>query len=368
MSNAGILALAVKYPSILRTNDFWRNNYPEMIEQVAQKGAGKVWSGPKDPRGPSALFDTAMAPYLDDPFRGTVERRVLSPSETSLGMELEAAHLALEAAKMAPGDLDVLISVGFVPTGIAVGNGAYLANLMGLKCPAFNLETACSGALIGLQTVCGLVQAGHYRNAMVTVSCTYSMQCEPSNPLSLTSGDGAAAFIVGPVPEGHGHLGGKSISTGITCGAMYYTILMDGLGGTARVHLNANPRAGKLLRESALSFIEECTSGALHKAGVKLRDIDFFVFNTPTAWYIDFCTKALGIDPAKTIDTYPLYANTGPALTTGNLYHALADEKIRPGDLVMVYSVGSVSTASAAVFRWTETALGPKPEPPATVE
>ena len=40
---------------------------------------------------------------------------------------------------------------------------------------------------------------------------------------------------------------------------------------------------------------------------------------------------------------------------------------MKPGDLVCLYGVGSTSTASAALVRWTEPALGPLPEGPATV-
>lgn len=365
---AGMRALAVHYPSVLRTNDFWIRNYPEMIEQSLKKGVGKVWSAPKDPDGPSALFDTVMAPYLDDPFRGTKDRRVMGPDETGMGMEREAIKKALKAAGRSPADLDLLISVGFQPTHVGVGNGVYLANELGLDCPAINLETCCSGALVAFQTACGLVSAGQYDRVMVSVSCTYSIQCEPSGGLSLVSADGAAAFLVEPASEGFGLLGGTTLNSAITCGAMYFEPVIDQPGATPRVRLGASQTGGKVLRESALPFVRQATDRALARAGVSLEDIDFFVFNTPTAWYIDFCTRALGIDRSKTIDTYPLYANTGPALTTGNLYHALVEEKISRGDLVLVYAVGSISTVSAAVVRWEDTALGPLPESPKIVE
>jgi 3-oxoacyl-[acyl-carrier-protein] synthase-3 len=327
-----------------------------------------VWSGPKNPSGASALFDSTMAPYLDDPFRGTEGRRVLGAGETAISLEADAIRQIFEAAKVGPADVDLLISVAFQPTHPGVGNGVYLASELSLPCPAINLETCCSGALVAFQTACGLIAAGQYDRVMVSVSCTYSIQCEPSSGLSLTSADGAAAFLVGEVPTGRGYLGGATFNTANTCGAMYFEQVVDETGAAPRIRLNASREGGKVLRGSALSTIRKATLAALDKAGVALSDVDFFVFNTPTAWYADFCCKALEIERDKTIDTYPLYANTGPALTTGNLFHALMDRKIRPGDLVLVYSVGSISTVSAAVVRWDETALGPLPAPPARVE
>lgn len=368
MRSAGMRALAVHYPSVLRTNDFWLRNHPELIAESSKRGAGKVWSAPKDPDGPSALFDTTMAPFLDDPFRGTKERRVLGPGETGLGMERDAIRGALDAAGLNPTDIDLLISVPFQPTHVGVGNGVYLANELGLTCPAINLETCCSGSLVGFQTACSLVSSGQYDRVMVSVSCTYSIQCEPSGALSVTSADGAAAFLVEAAAEGYGFLGGKTMNTAHTCGAMYFEPVLDEPGATPRVRLGATRSGGKVLRESALASLEDTTQGALERAGKTLDDIDFFVFNTPTAWYIDFCTQALGIDRDQTIDTYPLYANTGPALTTGNLFHALAEDKIARGDHVLLYSIGSISTVSAAVVRWDTTALGPLPPPPKVTE
>ena len=123
-SSVGMQALAVKYPSVLRTNDFWRKNYPELIEHVESKGAGKVWTGPEDSKGPSALFDSVMFPYLSDPFRGTVGRRVLGPGEDALTLEVDAARLVLDAAGRSADDIDCIISVGFQPKYAGYGNGA----------------------------------------------------------------------------------------------------------------------------------------------------------------------------------------------------------------------------------------------------
>jgi 3-oxoacyl-[acyl-carrier-protein] synthase-3 len=91
---------------------------------------------------------------------------------------------------------------------------------------------------------------------------------------------------------------------------------------------------------------------------VKVDEIDCFVFNTPTAWYADFCSAALGVPRARAVDTYPEYANIGPALLPANLYRAAASGQLRPGDLVLLYTVGSVSSAGALVMRWGEVALG----------
>jgi len=64
------------------------------------------------------------------------------------------------------------------------------------------------------------------------------------------------------------------------------------------------------------------------------------------------------------VDTFTRYANCGPALMPVNLYTAAAEFPIRRGDLVMIHTVGSVSSSGTAIVRWGDVAPGPPPEPP----
>jgi 3-oxoacyl-[acyl-carrier-protein] synthase-3 len=88
-----------------------------------------------------------------------------------------------------------------------------------------------------------------------------------------------------------------------------------------------------------------------------LSDIDFFVFNTPTAWFAAFAASALGGDPERVANVYPKTANNGPALMPAGLHESASAERIKPGDLVLLYAVGSVSSASAVVMRWGDVSL-----------
>ena len=98
----GIRALAIAFPDLVRENEYWRRTVPEAVADAEKKTLARLFSA----GGAQALthaFDIEMAPYLADPFRGTVERRVLRSGEGSLGIELRAARDALSAAGTAPG-------------------------------------------------------------------------------------------------------------------------------------------------------------------------------------------------------------------------------------------------------------------------
>jgi 3-oxoacyl-[acyl-carrier-protein] synthase-3 len=294
-----------------------------------------------------------------------VRRRVLSEGESSITLELEAARRALDAAKMRPEDVELTIVSSLVGDTIGAGNAAYLAARLGLRGAAWNLETACSSSAVALQTAGAMIRSGEYRNVLAVASCSYSREAPENDTLAWFVGDGAGAFVVAPCGENEGILGTKTIHTAETCHAFYYEMAASE-NAPPKLRMRWNPELGRVIRETSIGYLRTCCMSALDSAGVKLSDIDFFVFNTPTAWYARFCTDALGVDFARTIDTYPLYANMGPALLPTNLYRAARDGRLRPGDLVLIYTIGSTSTASASVMKWGDVALGPDPEAPTT--
>lgn len=361
---AGIRALALAYPETVRTNDYFRQHHPEVVATAEQKSLSRVWS-PQPGAATRDFFNEEMGPFLGDVFRGTEERRVLGPGQSILSLEVRAAREALAAAAMAPSDVDLLLSTALLPEAVGIGDAAFIAKELGLTGTAWNFESACSGALVGLQMAYSLVRAGQYRTVLVVVGCSYSQNTEETDSLGWSCGDGAAAFVVGALPEGQGVLGMKSLHTAQTCGSIAYELVAEP-GSAPRRVMRASAQAGRLLKSASESSLRASCEGAASAAGVSLSDIDFFVFNTPLAWYASFCAKALGVPAERTINTYPLYANVGPVLMPTNLYHAAHAGYLRPGQLVLVYTIGSVSSAGAAVMRWGDVALGPSPvaEPP----
>lgn len=385
MISVGLKSLAVRFPREIRTNAYFRDRHPALVADAEARTLAKLW---RPEGGTRLLFDRCAAPYLSDPFRGAVERRVCAQeprpapgaesdqraapghprgaegqpdSEDAFTLELGAAVEALERASLLASEVDLLIACSFRASHIGVGNAAFIARALGLRGTAWNLETACSSAVTALQVAVGLVRAGLYRNVLVTVSCTYSLDTDEADTLSWFMGDGAGAFLVGSVPPGQGYLGGSFLHTGETCEAFAYEPTLEPATGGVVMRIRSGPGTGRILRETSAPFVERCCWGALQDAGVAIEEIRCFVVNTPTAWFADFAAAVLGIDPGLVVNTNPLYGNIGPALTTANLHYAARTGRLGPGDLALVYAIGSVSSAGAVVLRWGDVALGGDP-------
>ncbi|MBP5975787.1 3-oxoacyl-ACP synthase [Brasilonema sp. CT11] len=354
--SVGIRSLALSFPNTIRTNDYFRNKYPELIAQSEQRSLAKLFSLADS--APRNEFDLEMMPYLSDPFRGTVERRVLAPGETSLTLEYKAAKDALDAAKLSPDDVDLMIVASLVGEHIIPGNAVFLAEQLGLQCAAWNLDSMCSGAMVALQTASTLVRAGEYRNVLVVNSCTFSRFLDERDTLSWVAGDAAGAFIVSPLQSNQGILGSKTVHTAETCGA-FYTQLAQDSQGDPRFFLRSAKGANRIISTTFANYVRTCCNGAAAAANVTLDQIDFFVLNGTTAWFANFCARVLGIDLERTINLYPKYGNIGPIAVVSNLYHAAQLGKIKENDLVLVYSLGTPANATASVMRWGDVALGP---------
>jgi 3-oxoacyl-[acyl-carrier-protein] synthase-3 len=354
----GIRSIAVSFPSIIRTNDYYREKYPELVAQSEQKSLAKLFSlADSTPRNE---FDLEMMPYLSDPFRGTVQRRILDPGESSLTLEERAARDALDAANLTPDDVDLMIVASVWPEQIGFGNAAFLAQKLGLQGAAWNLDGACGVTQVALQTACALVRTGEYRNVLVVISCTYSRFVDEDDTVSWFLGDGAGAFVVGSLEYNQGILSTKTVHTSVLNDIVCLKMTED-RQGNPRIRMKLDKDAKKVFSEAAVGLLHTCCEGAVAAAGLSLEQIDFFLFNTATAWFASFATRVLGIDPERTLNLYPQYANIGPVLTVANLYHAARLGKIRENNLVLVYGFGAAGAASANVMRWSNVTLGPAP-------
>ena len=359
LDRAGIISLAVEMPTRLMDNQHWRTNHKAMVEGAESAMLSRVWQAQKDGRAPT--FDEEMAPYLSDPFRGADQRRWLERGQPVLSIEVKAARAALKAAHLTVDDIDLAIVGSFFPDQQATGNAAFVAKELGLKA-AWNLESACSTTVVGLQTACALIDAGQHERILVITSCAYSKAAPETESISWANGDGAAAIVVAKVPAPAGLLGGAVRSTKETCGALSGDLII-GEDGKPTLRMTVHESANRLLRGTAQETLKSCVDGALKSSGLALRDVDFFIFHTPVAWYHAFCARVLEIDASKTISTHSLYANTAAVMTPTNLLHAAHEGKVKPGSVVLLYAIGSVSNASAAIVRWGDVGLGPLPPP-----
>lgn len=361
-ASIGIRSLTLSFPETIRTNAYWRENFPHLLPKTRKRrrrGAATMGNENSD------IWSRAVAPYLGDPFRGARERRLLRGKESGLALECQGAKEAIALAGLSPEDIDLALVSPLFPDRLGPGHAAYLSRAIGLYCPAWNIESTCASALIALQSARAFIKSGIYENILVVVSHFGSNATDNTDSLSWTLGDGAGAFIVSPVPGDEGILGVAIAPTTETCDAYRYELADNSKGKTQTLARTGDNAIA--LAETAADAARSCCQKAAETAGINLAEIDFFAFNTPTAWYADVCARALGIDRDRVLNLYPRYGNIGPVFPLANLERAVRQGKISQGDRVLIYANGAAATATAAIVRWGDTVLGTPPAPPRAV-
>ncbi len=356
-----ILSLGVRYGSERRTNDWYRTHQPEALARAAERGLAKAFSD-ADGDGSSAGFDTAMRRYQRDPFRGATIRYKLGPGESSRTLEEAAARDALAAADVSPEDVDLALCASWLPEDfVAPGNAVYLARALGMSAPAINVETACSSGLASLELADSLLSTGRHRRVLVALSNTVSRQADDANTLSWISSDVAAAALI-EADEGHPLIHAVAMeNTAATCDSFVHRV-RPGEDGDARVRMEVGAAGTRALRAtSGPELVARLCRRALDRAGLGVEDIRLFACSTPLAWFAELCREALGASPEQVQDLFPRLGNAGLPFPVVHLHHATAEGRLAPGEKVLIYTVGSVSSAGAMVVEASDWRLGPHP-------
>jgi 3-oxoacyl-[acyl-carrier-protein] synthase-3 len=364
MTNAAIRALSLAVPTKVRTNADLAQGYPDALRKMAERRVFRQAT----PASSTPEWDDAMRRYCDDPFQGAVKRHVVTEDETPRDLQRRAVNDCLRAADLSLERVDLMIVSSVINQQLGAGDAAYLAEAFGLRAPAINVESTCSGALVSMQLARALIETQQYERILIVVSCSYTTITDPSDPFAWWLGDAAGAMLVEAgrtAAEGIRSI--QVVDTLATCNT-FYCELDAADGGKPRIRMRAHRNTGVDLARTGADYLRRATSAALERAGIGIEQIDFLIVNTPVAWYADFACRILGIDRARTIDVFSYYANIGPVLPIAAAVHAAAEGLISSGNKVLFFSIGSVSTAAAAVIDWGEVAVAAPPcVPPSQV-
>jgi len=290
---------------------------------------------------------------------GIRERRLSDEHQGTSELAIRAGERAMACAGLAPEDIDLLIVGTSSPDHILFPSTACLTQTaLGLKCPAYDINAACSSFIYALQTGTTAIESGRHDTVLVIGADALTKHVDFADRATcVLFGDGAGAVVLRAAEQP----GVMAVELGADgTGA---DLLKVPAGGSAapcteerirnREHyLQMN---GNEVYKFAVRMIPKATIHALEATGNDVSDLAWLIPHQANKRILDTIAERLGL-PNERI--YSNVENTGN-ISAGSIPLALDDlytsGRLRPGDLIALVGFGAGLTWGAATIRWTMT-------------
>ncbi len=267
----------------------------------------------------------------DDDALPIKEKSVNGIDEDVITMAIEACKYALRRA-----GIDVrrigAVNVGSESHPYAVKpSGTVVAEALGIPPThlSADLEFACKAGTEAMQMIAGLVSSGLIEYGIAVGADT--AQGRPSDALEFTAAAGAAAFVLG-------RSNGDEVAT-IEHVVSYVTDTPD---FWRRAHERYPRHASRFTGEPAyFHHTVSAVKALLEETGLKVSDIDYFVFHQPNYKFPYAAAKVLQI-PKEKVDpgvVTNVIGNTYAACSPLGLVRVL--DHAKPGQRIVLTSFGS---------------------------
>ncbi len=285
---------------------------------------------------------------------GIRQRHIAASDETTASLGEAAARAALASAGMTADDIDLIVLATSTPNHTFPATAVEIQQRLGLrKGFAYDMQAVCSGFVYALNNVDLHIRGGGARRALVIGAETFSRILDWSDRSTcVLFGDGAGALVV-EAGEGDGTIADRGVLAASlrSDGCHMEKLYVDGGPSTTGTvgHLRME---GREVFRHAVGMITDVVEQVFADAGISADDLDWFVPHQANKRIIDASAHKLGIATEKVVTTVQLHGNTSAASVPLALSVAVADGRIKKGDLVLLEAMGGGFTWGAVLVRW----------------
>ncbi|NGO53250.1 beta-ketoacyl-ACP synthase III [Allomesorhizobium camelthorni] len=285
---------------------------------------------------------------------GIRQRHIASDDETTASLGEAAARAALDNAGLTPADIDLIVLATSTPNNTFPATAVEIQNRLGMHHGfAFDMQAVCSGFVYAVATADLYIRGGLARRVLVIGSETFSRILDwTDRSTCVLFGDGAGALIL-EAQEGEGTIADRGVlaaslrSDGVHKDKLY----VDG-GPSTTGTVGLLRMEGREVFKHAVGMITDVIEATFSQAGITAEDLDWFVPHQANKRIIDASARKLGIADEKVVVTVNLHGNTSAASVPLALAVAVADGRVKKGDLVLLEAMGGGFTWGAVLLRW----------------
>jgi len=280
---------------------------------------------------------------------GIERRHVAADGETTVDLAEHAARRALDAAGVAPQDVDFIAFGTTTPDLVFPNCGVLLQARLGCRnVPAFSVETACAGFMYALSIADKYVRCGEARRALVIGAETLSRITDWNDrSTAVLFADGAGAVVLEPGTEP------GVLSTHLHADGHYKDLLYcasgvsKGFGAKLAIIMSGNEVFKVAVTKLGLAVDEALAANGLDRSA-----LDWLVPHQANIRIIQATARKLDLPMERVIVTVQEHGNTSAASVPLALDVAVRDGRIKRGDLLLLEAFGGGFTWGSALVRY----------------
>ena len=263
--------------------------------------------------------------------------------------------MALEAADVDPGDIDLLIMGTTTPDLIFPSSACLIQKKLGLPdCGAMDINAACSGFMYGLSIADKYIRCGDAKKVLVCGAETLSeMTNWNRRETAVLFGDGAGAVVL----EASGEPG--ILSTHIHANGNHADLLKTEVGvsrgfkgledndGKAEILMKGNEVFKVAVRTLGRIVDETLAANNMDKS-----ELDWLIPHQANLRIIAATARKLEMDMDRVVITVDRHGNTSSASVPLALDEAVRDGRIKRGDMLLLEAFGGGFTWGSALIKY----------------
>jgi 3-oxoacyl-[acyl-carrier-protein] synthase-3 len=289
---------------------------------------------------------------------GIRERRIIAEGEATSDLAARAGAAAMVDAGVTPEAIDLLVVATSSPD-MAFPSTASLAQVkMGLTCPAYDVNAACTGFIFALQHATAVIESGRAATVLVIGADALTRLVDfTDRSTCVLFGDGAGAFVL-TASEEAGVLGVHLGTDGT--GADLLSVPAGGSAAPATPQRLADREQylqmnGNEVYKFAVRAIPEVTRQALKESHLTLSDVTWVVPHQANQRIIDTIAERLHVPHDRVVSTIETTGNTSSASIPLAMDALYTHGNLVAGDVCALVGFGAGLTWGAAIIRWTKT-------------
>ena len=286
---------------------------------------------------------------------GIKERRIAGEEEFTSDISEKAVHNLMERYHKSVEDVDLIIVCTLTPDYKTPSVASFLQAKLGIKnAGAIDLNAACAGFAYGLYVANGLITSGLNKKILVVGAETLSKVVDYTDRATcILFGDGAGAVLVEYDEEQPSFISSHIGSEGEKGNHLYCTNLSSQMNGQKFIDSGCIVQNGSEVYKWAVKTVPKGIKTVLEKGDLPVEEVDWFVPHSANLRMLESICEKSGLSMNKTLYSLEEYGNTSSATIPLSLDIGVQNNKIKNGDMVLLYGFGGGLAHAGMLIQWT---------------